>query len=541
MQFRDDSRGQAIQIGAVLLLGALVLAFSLYQATVVPDQNREVEFKHSQEVQGELQTLRNAFVSTLDGVGVGSVAVDLGTQYPSRLLALNPSSPSGVLATVGTEQQTVNATLGNVTASGETGDFWTGTEQVYNTGAVVFRPGYNEYQRAPDTWFEHSVLYNRFRDAVLSLTGQRLVDGQRLSLVTLNGSYYASRSGDASLDIRPVSASTTTVPVTNVAGSSVTLTLPTRLPEDKWRSLLETEFTPQGHVVSLSTTPVAGSDFRLLTVSLEQGVTYELQLSRAGVGTGVVNPGPAYLTDTDGDGSTVPESGTTTLAVQVRDAFNNPVVGTGLTASTSRSDSSVTLSSSTSGSNGKVTLTYDAPDDISGVSQATDTVTAELSGTAIDGFANATVDLTVRVDNSDGSGLSSGAYDVAWEFSTIETETGVRDCFASNDTCLYDLGQDTDGKFDATMNTTAPTTGAFVDFTQGGSIVTLNPGETSTGSNGKAVTEVDTGKSTGTTELTASTTEDSDTMTIKVVDSGSNQGGGPDNPGGGPDNPGGGP
>ena len=83
-----DDRGQSIQIGAVLLFGALIIALSGYQAFVVPQQNEQVEFSHSQTVQDELQDLRNAFVSATGDVSRRSVSVTLGTRYPDRIFAV---------------------------------------------------------------------------------------------------------------------------------------------------------------------------------------------------------------------------------------------------------------------------------------------------------------------------------------------------------------------------------------------------------------------------------------------------------------------
>ena len=37
-----DERGQAIQIGAVLLFGLLIISFASYQAFVVPNQNKQI-------------------------------------------------------------------------------------------------------------------------------------------------------------------------------------------------------------------------------------------------------------------------------------------------------------------------------------------------------------------------------------------------------------------------------------------------------------------------------------------------------------------
>ena len=105
MQFGDDERAAAIQVGAVLLFGILIISMAMYQATVVPDQNEGVEFNHNQEVQGQMQDLRNTVVSVPGGGGGGSVTVELGTRYPSRSLLVNPGPAYGSLRTVGTNDE----------------------------------------------------------------------------------------------------------------------------------------------------------------------------------------------------------------------------------------------------------------------------------------------------------------------------------------------------------------------------------------------------------------------------------------------------
>mgnify|MGYP000259459328 FL=1 len=350
MQFRVDRRGQAIQIGAVLLLGAIVIAFGIYQATVVPEQNREIEFKHSQTVQDQLTDARNAIVSTGSTGDGRSVSVTLGTQYPSRIIAMNPGPPSGQLSTVGTTNGSIVATIANAAATGETGDFWTGANRSYNTGSLAYRPGYNEYRNAPTTWYEHSVLFNQFRDANLTETDQRLVDGKTISLVALNGSYQASQSGSVSLDFRGTSVSSRTVSVTNAtADSNVSITLPTRLDETSWKEVLDGE----RHVVDVHTSPVAGADYKLVHVVFEQGVIYDLRLSRVGVGTSVVAPEPAYLTRVSESTLTVPEDGAIDITVEARDRFDNPKRNVPVIAGTEWENVSVSPNSATSDGDGQ--------------------------------------------------------------------------------------------------------------------------------------------------------------------------------------------
>jgi hypothetical protein len=114
-----DDRGQSIQIGAVLLFGALVVALAGYQAFVVPQQNEAVEFSHSQTVQNDIQELRNALVSATGEASTRSVSVTLGTRYPDRAFAVNPGPASGSLRTAGTSDPGVALEVANATAAGE--------------------------------------------------------------------------------------------------------------------------------------------------------------------------------------------------------------------------------------------------------------------------------------------------------------------------------------------------------------------------------------------------------------------------------------
>ncbi|MCU4717165.1 hypothetical protein [Halapricum hydrolyticum] len=492
MQFRGDCRGQAIQIGAVLLLGAIVLSFAIYQSTVVPEQNREIEFQHSQTVGDQLQDARNAIVSTGSTGSGQSVAVTLGTQYPSRIVAMNPGPPSGTLSTVGTTNGSITATIANANATGETGDFWTGANRSYNTGALVYRPGYNEYDNAPTTWYEHSVLFDQFRDANLTTTGQQLVDGTTISLVTLNGTYQASRTGSVSLDMRGASVSSQTVSVTNAtADSNVTITLPTRLDEENWEELLDGE----RHVVDVRTSSVTGADYELVHVVLEQGVTYDLQLSRVGLGTGVVKPEPAYLTRVSKNTPTVPEGGKVEVTVEVRDRFDNPKRDVEVIAGTNRRDSSVSPNSTDSDGDGQVTVTYEAPN-VSGASQRTDHVQLSLdtslssvvNESGFNGSTPVNVSVPVRVDNSDGSGLADGsdsAYSIDWTPDTSQdgfTETNG----------VYVVDASRTDTVDLTAETTPTAQNASVDFSLNDSSVgTLTGRDSRTNDTGQATTTFD--------------------------------------------------
>ena len=163
MDLRGDSRGQSIQIGAILIFGILIVFFSTYQAFVVPQQNAEVESEHQQVIDRQMQELRNAIVSLPGAESGRSVALTLGTTYPARIIALNPPPPSGTVRTVGTGDESINLTLANANATDdETRDFWD-ENRSYNTGAIAYAPNYHEYENPPAIIYENTVLYKEFR------------------------------------------------------------------------------------------------------------------------------------------------------------------------------------------------------------------------------------------------------------------------------------------------------------------------------------------------------------------------------------------
>ncbi|MFC6733256.1 hypothetical protein ACFQH3_03725 [Haladaptatus sp. GCM10025707] len=95
MRLWGDSRGQAIQIGAILLFATLIIALSLYQANVVPQNNKDVEFNHNLRVLDQLEDMRNAIVRTAATGTEQPVSITLGTQYDERVFAVNPGPPGG--------------------------------------------------------------------------------------------------------------------------------------------------------------------------------------------------------------------------------------------------------------------------------------------------------------------------------------------------------------------------------------------------------------------------------------------------------------
>lgn len=317
MMFTDDERGVQPVIGAILTFALIVLLLGTLQTYAVPNQTEQVEFKHSQDVQADMTDLEAAISQTASFGSELTTQVTVGTQFPARFILLNPPPATGSLRT----EAAGDVTLSHVVAahSDETADFLDGSEKQYTTRRVVYAPSYNRYSSAPETVIEPGVVYDQYDDGALA-EKESLVDGKRINLVIVDGNL--SESGlNTKVRTDPLSAPTETVAVTNATGEHVEITLATRLDASTWEEILK-EDIDGGHVESVVD---AGPD--RVTVVMEQGPTYKLRMAKVGVSSDATDTSPAYLTDRVGDGAGIAENGRQELTVQVRDEYNNPVVG----------------------------------------------------------------------------------------------------------------------------------------------------------------------------------------------------------------------
>ena len=266
MDFWGDERGQPVQIGFVLLFGILVLAFAGYQGYVVPNQNSQVEFQHSQGSVADMQTFREDFLGAAEDGRRFSAGFDLGTDYPARLVALNPPPASGALRTEtpGDGRFYLDAgehTLAEVCGVEQDGDGGVPSK------ALVYQPSYNEYQEPPRVVYENTVTYNRFsrNDVVRFTSGQTIIQGREILVPPLTGDVSADGTERRTIDLYPGKAG-----VGKASGTEVTLTVPTELTAGQWRTLLEDEMGDGGRVEAVNPN---GSDVDIVLESGSYDVT----------------------------------------------------------------------------------------------------------------------------------------------------------------------------------------------------------------------------------------------------------------------------
>ena len=388
MRFRGDERSQSVQVGAVILFGFLIVGLSVYQVSVVPQQNSAVEFDQSQAIREDMAELRNQLQTT--GVTGESrpVEMQLGARFPPRTLFVNPPPTSG---TLDTENRTAaNVTLVDGTVVGPATDdaerYWKAGRN-FTAKLLVYEANYRAYDGAPanvTVQLGHTVASYPGGRTVNVTDRPGLLSNDRVTLVLVQGNL--SKNGVDAVTVDPQSVSQITRRET--INGTLNVTVPTTLPPSKIRGLVN------GSDSSISVenvTSVAGGE----AVRLELRGTIQLGIAAVGVGSGTAQQSPAYIDVESRENVTATQTGQ--AVIEVRDRFGNPVGG---------AEVNISITNNTGGSNGAATLVTDEP-----VTTDPDgTVTVSYTGTnngTVALNASFTVDPETQPDDPAASGNTS--------------------------------------------------------------------------------------------------------------------------------------
>jgi len=285
MVFGPDERAQSTLVGFILLFGILTIAFSSYQAVIVPNQNAEVEFNHFQDVQDDFSEFRSAVINSVGEDDDRSVSFKLGAEYPARLIALNPPPISGQLETTPARPVTVESGGDDRTADVCATDDAT-------SRSLVYRPNYNEFRSPEATSYENTFVSREFTDGNVYDT-QRLVqerDGSpdRIDLLLLNGSVSRSSQDSYSVEINSSGRGSAEI-------EDPVVTIPSRFDADTW----ENEILDDVDSWNMITEPEPG----LIEIEFETG-RYRISCAVAGL-----DGAPEFGPSDEGNGSTDDTSG----------------------------------------------------------------------------------------------------------------------------------------------------------------------------------------------------------------------------------------
>ncbi|WP_147435632.1 hypothetical protein [Halobellus sp. Atlit-38R] len=214
--FSDDSRGVSTVIGFIFIFAIVIILLSVYQAQFVPQENREVEFRHFQEVQSDMIEIRSA-IATAGQADVSQYpTIRLGTTYPARTVAVNPSAPTGTLRT----SDAYNISIVNETGADPTN---------VSTRFLEYRNGYNEMDIG-SIWYEHSVLYLDERETggrVAVYEDQNIIqDDASARLTALQNEIHETSTGRVTVELYPTESASIN---SSSWEGNITLNIPTRL------------------------------------------------------------------------------------------------------------------------------------------------------------------------------------------------------------------------------------------------------------------------------------------------------------------------
>ncbi|WP_255149061.1 hypothetical protein [Halorarius halobius] len=275
-----DRRGQSVQVGVIIIFGFLIIAFSAYQAAVVPDQNAQIEFNHFQQVETEFTELRT---DALDAVNTGnarSVGVDLGLRYPARAFAVNPPPVSGSLRTTNAGEVELRG------LSDSAADVCATTSTTVESRSLTYRPGYHVYSEPEHVTLENTLIEQEFDGGKRYSTQDFVTPGSgtpSIDLVVLTGDVGREGTDSYSLDLEPSRRYETTVD----PGSSFSVVVPSTLSASTWEDEILTDDSGSTYSFVNGVSSV-GSDNSRVEITFAAG---EYDLSCAALG---LNADPAY-------------------------------------------------------------------------------------------------------------------------------------------------------------------------------------------------------------------------------------------------------
>jgi FlaG/FlaF family flagellin (archaellin) len=318
-RFSADERGVSEVVGAILVFALAIMLLTIMQTQAVPNQNSEVEFQHSLDVQSDLIQFHQIASSVAADGSDRSVAFNLGTGYPSRLLFFNPPRVRGQLETTSPAQVEIR----NVEANDGEVDDYIGQSSPLNldTRRLEYTVEYNEIRNDPTTRYEYGVLYSEYDGGTVFENTGNLIDGTRINLLYLAGETTKVGTTEDSIDVQGVSAPARSVSITGDPSSGpLEIRLPTQLTVTEWEELY-----PPATTQNLQGLRTGGPDS--IVLELDPSKTYDLRMSRIGLETGAGTQTPHYIVPVDPGVTSAGVGQTASIEYEVRDKFNNPVSG----------------------------------------------------------------------------------------------------------------------------------------------------------------------------------------------------------------------
>lgn len=333
-QSGSSMRAVAPVVGFLLIVAILMIAATQYQANVVPAQEIEEEIDHFGEVSQDMAGLRSEILRSSSTGQLQTQEVQTGVSYGVPGLTNPPTR-----GTIAYSPAQEDIEIRNAENTREASNFWRGdVDRTYETGFLEYSINYNRLNEHNDLFIEHGLLYGEMERAgennYIQQSAQPIVSGRNINIYTIQGDIAVSSAGTTTVETNPVSAPMESVAVRNFEEQEpIELRIPTRVPADVWREqFLAEEYDPDNEeddafIDNIEET--ADGDAILIEMTPEE--TYNLRMSRIdlttqGQQTRIDETDPEYLA-VETQAVNIRERSSVTLRAQVRDKYNNGVIG----------------------------------------------------------------------------------------------------------------------------------------------------------------------------------------------------------------------
>ncbi len=305
----DDDRALSSLAGFAILLMVITAAYSYFQVYGVPQTCAAYEIKHFSKVVDELCDL-TAKVEEVVRTGNGqSQAAELGGSYPEIPFFSTPPGFAGSLTSYDAEVRILNA----IAIDSDVREVWDGVNNpVWKGASLLYEPVaiYGPSQQA--RWEYGVVAVGKLNFSAVS--SFKIIDGKEIRVPLLRGNISES-GASTTLSLSPYSGGGRGIAITD-NGNPITIELKTSLPLEFWKDYFNSLNSP--YVTSVN--EFSG----YVVITLSRGITYYLVGGAAAL---VPEKAPQHYLYRLTPNSTTPA----TLAVEVRDDFNNPVPGINVT------------------------------------------------------------------------------------------------------------------------------------------------------------------------------------------------------------------
>lgn len=363
-KFVKTDKGVAPVIGFLLIVAIAFLAAGQYQTEVVPQQEREAESSHYKDVRGDMRSITSSIIQAAGSGQIQTQSVNTGVDYDVAGFT-QPPVP-GVLLHIDAQQP---IEIHNATNDREASEFWNGTVKEYDTGFLGYTVDYNRFSGASDLYIEHGMLYQdnipglKPREYIeqtgtdspplrlIQETQQPIFDGRTITLYNLrdglsNSELTAANVGSTSVSLKPTSPrSGGDMNTLTVQGpdddTSINIVLPTRLPVQEWREILDDQMynfsdpsSGGGYIVNIndsSTSSLVGAGEDAVEIKMKKGEIYNLRLADIKVQTQgqrtPTRPQVGEYVSVPTPPGNISENSSVILEAEARDKYNNGVVG----------------------------------------------------------------------------------------------------------------------------------------------------------------------------------------------------------------------